>query len=30
MCLQYEELADRDDLMGVEDNARKDILFLKK
>ncbi len=26
--LQFEELADRDDLMGVEDNAKRDILTL--
>lgn len=25
--LQYEEVADKDDLMGVEDTAKKDILF---
>lgn len=24
--LQYEEVADKDDLMGVEDTAKKDIL----
>lgn len=25
-CVQYEEVADKDDLMGVEDTAKKDIL----
>lgn len=25
--LQYEEVADKDDLMGVEDTAKKDILL---
>ena len=24
---QFEEQADRDDLMGIEDNAKRDILF---
>ncbi|MGH0185045.1 UNVERIFIED_CONTAM: hypothetical protein FKN15_016730, partial [Acipenser sinensis] len=26
MKVQYEEVADKDDLMGVEDTAKKDIL----
>lgn len=26
-CVQYEEVADKDDLMGVEDTAKKDILY---
>lgn len=26
LCRQYEEVADKDDLMGVEDTAKKDIL----
>lgn len=25
--MQYEEVADKDDLMGVEDTAKKDILL---
>lgn len=25
-AVQYEEVADKDDLMGVEDTAKKDIL----
>lgn len=27
--LQYEEVAEKDDLMGVEDTAKKDILELR-
>lgn len=26
-CVQYEEVADKDDLMGVEDTAKKGILW---
>uniref|UniRef100_A0AAV2M4Q3 Vacuolar protein sorting-associated protein 52 homolog n=1 Tax=Knipowitschia caucasica TaxID=637954 RepID=A0AAV2M4Q3_KNICA len=28
--VQYEEVADKDDLMGVEDTAKKDILLVKR
>ena len=27
--LQFEELATKDDMMAVDDSAKKDILFLK-
>lgn len=27
---QYEDVADKDDLMGVEDTAKKDILSLRQ
>jgi hypothetical protein len=26
--LQFDEVADKDDLMGVEDTAKRDILFI--
>ena len=28
LVIQFEESADRDDLMGVDDNAKRDILFI--
>ena len=28
LVIQFEESADRDDLMGVDDNAKRDILSI--